>query len=243
MHNETVLIVEDNVIGQTILDSLRSQGFRCDWVKDAAEMWQYLKNHPIDVLLLDVLLPDANGVDEVKTLRSQYAKLPIILMSSEFIEASDRVGGLKNGADDYMVKPLDLKELEAKIEAILRRTHGVKTDPQQQIYQFDQHEFDARLGVLIYPDGRLDNLTIAERNLLVAFLQHPNKILTRKQLGNMVLGEKSEQSLDAQGRTIDVRVSRLRRKVEPNSERNCYIRTIRGEGYMFTPDGNHQKQA
>jgi DNA-binding response OmpR family regulator len=243
MHNETVLIVEDTIIGQTILDFLRSQGFRCDWVKDAANMQQYLNNHQIDLLLLDVLLPDANGVDEVKTLRVQYPKLPIILMSSEFIQASDRVGGLKNGADDYMVKPLDLKELEAKIEAILRRSNdsnsGYTIDPQQHIYQFDQHTFDAHLGVLIFPDQRQEMLTMAERNLFIVFLKHPNKVLTRKELVKIVLGE---QSLATERRTIDVRVSRLRRKIEPSSKHNCYIRTIRGEGYMFTPNGDHKKQ-
>lgn len=237
MHNETVLIVEDTSVGKVYSDYLRCQGFRSDWVQTATEMYEYLSHYKIDVLILDVQLPDGDGVDLVRDLRVSHPQLPIVLISAIRVEAQDRVGGLKNGADDYMLKPIDLKELEAKIEAILRRSTGdihPNTEPHKNTYSFDGHRFDARLGSLLFADKRQAELTMAERSLMVAFLTNPNKVLQRNNLVKIVLGEKM---LDKDRRTIDVRVSRLRKKLEPDGKNN-YIRTVRGQGYLFTPEGH-----
>lgn len=238
MKQQHILVVDDLNDGQRIRDYLRQQGVTADWVKNCASAREYLAQHKVDMIVLDVLLPDGDGRSLAKELRLQNQRLPIILMSSEYIDEAERVVGLELGADDYLVKPVKFRELYAKIGVFIRR-YGESAESQNSVYipQQDVLIFGPyRLNITqrcLQRGSKIIRITDAEFNLLKVLLEHTYEILDRDQLTKLLSGEHYTEDR----RTVDVRISRLRRRIEPDPNQPSYIRTIRKKGYMFTPDG------
>jgi two-component system OmpR family response regulator len=195
-------------------------------------MWETLANAAVDLILLDVMLPGQSGLDLTRALRAK-TQIPIIMVTARGDE-TDRVLGLELGADDYIPKPFSRPELLARIRAVLRRAQG--SDQRASGLVADRLLFagwalDTRRRELMAPDGVAVDLSGGEYDLLLAFCEHPQRILSRDQLLDLARNRVS----DALDRTVDVMVSRLRRKMEPTEESPTIIKTIRGAGYMFVP--------
>lgn len=228
---EHVLIVEDDQGMRTLmLRTLRENGYRVTGVRDGREMWAALDGNPVDLVLLDILLPGANGLDLCRALRAK-SKVPIIIVSARGQEM-DRVVGLEIGADDYIAKPFGQKELLARVRALLRRSAGLAPFPghsKADVIRFDGWQLDLRRRELLEPAGAVVDLSAAEYDLLVSFLENPQRVLGRQRL----LESSRARVSGINDRSIDVLISRLRRKLQTNGSLPPLIRTIRGVGYMF----------
>lgn len=233
-----ILVVEDDADMRTLIGRLlRQSGYRVTGVRDGREMWETLNHAAVDLILLDVMLPGQSGLDLTRALRTQ-TQVPIIMVTARGDE-TDRVLGLELGADDYIPKPFGRAELLARIRAVLRRTQmaeGTTGEARAGGARGDRVLFagwvlDTRRRELFAPDGSVVDLSGGEYDLLLAFCEHPQRVLSRDQLLDRARGRSSD-SID---RSVDVMVSRLRRKLEPGPESPSIIRTVRGAGYMFVP--------
>jgi DNA-binding response OmpR family regulator len=212
--------------------ALRENGMEAVGAGDAAEMWRMLDQAPYDLVLLDVMLPGASGLDICRQLRAK-SQMRIIMVSARG-EEIDRVLGLELGADDYLAKPIGHKELLARVRAVLRR--GPITaefgSQRKDMMKFRGWVLDLRGRTLTAPSGARVELSGAEHDLLVSFLENAQRVIGRDrllELSRTRLGDVSDRS-------IDVLVSRLRRKLEEEGEgADPLIRTVRGVGYMFVP--------
>jgi len=215
-----------------IADYLAEHSFRVSTAGGGAELARQLAEAPpVDLLLLDVKLADADGLELLRDLRVQSA-LPIIVMSGHRREEVDRVVGLELGADDYLTKPFSMRELLARIRAVLRRVHTVPPSGQQKDrsrYRFDDWELSLRTRRLTSPSGEDVPLTKGEFSLLAAFVASPQRVLTREQL----LAATRVHDQEIFDRSIDVQILRLRRKLEADPSNPQLIRTERGVGYIF----------
>ncbi len=228
-----ILIVEDDPSLRVLLSrTLRENGFRTTVASAAPEMWRAMKVTNFDLVLLDVMLPGSNGLDLCRSIRQQ-SPVPIIMISARTDEV-DRVLGLELGADDYVPKPFGAKELLARVRAILRRTNqsaAERTAPRETV-RFVGWTVDLRRRQLMSAAGVEVELSGAEYDLLNSFLDNPQRIIGRERLMEL----SRSRLTDASDRSIDVLVSRLRRKLSDKSPTNALIRTVRGAGYMFTAD-------
>lgn len=224
-----VLVVEDDPgMRMLILRVLQANGFAVRGARDGGEMWQAIESTPFDLVILDVMLPGANGLDLCRTLRTR-SQVPVIMVSARG-EELDRVSGLETGADDYVAKPFGQKELLARVRAVLRRGTNANTPSttRREVLTFDGWTLDLRRRELTDPGGAAVELSGAEHDLLTSFLENPQRVIGRDrllELSRTRLGDVSDRS-------VDVLVSRLRRKLGSNSE--SLIRTVRGLGYVFT---------
>ena len=230
-----VLVVDDDEkLRDLVIRYLSGEDFLVTGVADGVEMDRHLDRHPVDLIVLDLMLPGEDGLSIARRLRKKIAT-PIIFLSARGDEV-DRIVGLEVGADDYLPKPFNPRELLARIRAVLRRLEahpGTDETPPAKQFRFGDFTLDAMSQSLIHNDQPID-LTPGDYALLEAFASRPNRILTRDKLIELLKGyERSPYD-----RSIDVRVTRLRKKIEPNPEHPQYIRTIWGKGYMFTPQGN-----
>lgn len=234
-----ILMVDDEEdFSSTVKDFLQHKGnFIVSTVKDGSNMWQHINAHPVDLFIMDVMLHSEDGktgLDLAKELRAEGHYQPILVLSCNG-EEHHRIEGLNFGADDYVAKPPSMSELLARVNALLRRVeinsamHGLSGD---RIHRFGPFEFNLTSHSL-RKNNKEVFLTPAEFMLLSAFVSHPNKILTRSRLTKLVKGD-SHVPFD---RGIDVNVRRLRCKIEDNPSRPIYIRTMRGEGYLFSLTG------
>jgi two-component system OmpR family response regulator len=225
-----VLLVDDDLdLRQLVSDYLQRYGMRVSAVADAASLRRVLRAglgdaDPFKVLLLDLMLPDGNGLDLFRWVR-EIAPLPVIMLTAQGDPAS-RVVGLELGADDYLPKPFEPRELVARIHAVLRRAGAAPVAaPTATVLQFAGWTFDRLRRQLTSPQQVVVALSSAEFRLLSAFVDHPNRVLSRDQLLDLTRAPGAEVT----DRSIDLTVSRLRQKLdEPN-----LIRTVRGEGYLF----------
>ena len=228
-----ILIVEDDPSLRVLLArTLRENGFRTTTATAAPDMWRAMKTTDFDLILLDVMLPGSNGLDLCRSIRLEN-DVPIIMISARTDEI-DRVLGLELGADDYMPKPFGTKELLARVRAILRRTTVASTDrsrPRETV-RFMGWTVDLRRRELTSPQGAQVELSGAEYDLLSTFLDNPQRIIGRERL----LELSRSRLTDASDRSIDVLVSRLRRKLSDKDAQHILIRTVRGAGYMFTTE-------
>lgn len=228
-----VLVVEDDGEMRTLIAKfLRQNGYRVTGARDGREMWETLFNAPIDLILLDVMLPGQSGLDLTRALRAK-TQVPIIMVTARGDE-TDRVLGLELGADDYIPKPFSRPELLARIRAVLRRAQGNEQRASGLVADrllFAGWALDTRRRELMAPDGVAVDLSGGEYDLLLAFCEHAQRVLSRDQLLDLARNRVS----DALDRTVDVMVSRLRRKMEPTEDSPIIIKTIRGAGYMFVP--------
>jgi two-component system OmpR family response regulator len=228
-----LLVVEDDGEMRTLIAKfLRQNGYRVSGARDGREMWETLANAPVDLILLDVMLPGQSGLDLTRALRAK-TQVPIIMVTARGDE-TDRVLGLELGADDYIPKPFSRPELLARIRAVLRRAQGNEQRTSGLVADrllFAGWALDTRRRDLTAPDGVAVDLSGGEYDLLLAFCEHPQRVLSRDQLLDLARNRVSD-TLD---RTVDVMVSRLRRKMEPTEDSPTIIKTIRGAGYMFVP--------
>jgi DNA-binding response OmpR family regulator len=215
-----------------LVQYLSAQDLRITAVATGREMLQIIANEPVDVLLLDLRLAGEDGLTLARRVRETSA-IPILILSGKADEA-DLVMGLELAADDYVTKPFRLRELLARIRAVLRRSQVVESAPargdgQLRAYRFAGWELNLRLHRLTSPDGRRVELTNSEFNLLRAFLSAPQRVLTRDQL----LERSRVHALEVYDRAIDVTMLRLRRKIEKDPSNPELLRTERGAGYVF----------
>ncbi|WP_051213460.1 response regulator [Rubritepida flocculans] len=231
-----VLVVEDDgEMRNLVTRLLREAGFRASAARDGREMWEVLESpagEP-DLVLLDVMLPGTSGLDLLRRLRER-SRTPVMMLTARG-EEMDRVLGLELGADDYVAKPFAPRELVARVRALLRRTTPVEAPAVQRSRRitFAGWALDTARRELTAPDGASVDLSGAEYDLLLAFLEHPGRVLSREQL--LEVG-KRRVSADPFDRTIDVQVSRLRRKIEPDEASPALIKTVRGAGYVLVAE-------
>lgn len=228
---DRILIVDDDPeIRQLLVDYLLRNG--CDAVPagNGREMGQMLERHAVDLVVLDLMLPDADGLSLCRDLRAK-SNLPVLMLTARGEEA-DRIVGIEMGADDYLVKPFSPRELLARIKGILRRTRALppnlKPDTQRCLL-FAGWKLDTATRVLTSPAGVATPLSGAEFRLLRILLDHPNRVLNRDQLVELIHGREAE----AYDRAIDVQVSRLRQRLQDDGREARLIKTVRGEGYVL----------
>ncbi|KJC59117.1 transcriptional regulator [Bradyrhizobium sp. LTSPM299] len=227
-----ILIVEDDQQTKDLIARyLRDQSCLVATASNGREMARYLAGHSLDLVILDLMLPGEDGLSLCHRLRNDSA-IPIIILTAKG-EDLDRILGLEMGADDYLSKPFNPRELLARINAVLRRQAGLldRSGRNSARLRFQHWIIDLRLRELRDPEGAQVPLTSAEFDLLQAFCERPGRILTRDGLLSMT----RSRPVSPFGRSIDVLVSRLRRKLDM-IEGSSVIRTVRTGGYIFTPD-------
>jgi two-component system, OmpR family, response regulator len=230
-----ILIVEDDPeISEALAHFLRSKGFATSVSGSAEQAKPLLACGDIDLVLLDVMLPGEDGLEFCRALRSRHG--PRIIMLTALSEPTDKVIGLELGADDYITKPFDLRELLARIRAVLRRAPVSDEAPRQSsremVLRFAGFSFHPHRRFLRSPAGLRVPLTGAEADLLLVLCQHPRQILSREELINLTRGE----GFAITTRSVDILVSRLRRKLAGEDPLADFIRTVRTDGYAFQPD-------
>jgi two-component system, OmpR family, response regulator len=230
-----VLFVEDDPeIRGLVADFLRQSGFRVTVAQDGGEMDRVMSTDAVDLLILDIMLPREDGLSLCRRVRAA-GNLPVIMLTARGSEI-DRVVGLEMGADDYLTKPFSSNELLARIRALLRRAQFAAPEPRSRrrsVLTFGDWRLDLVARRLHSRDGTRVPLTGGEFELLVAFCEHANKVLTREQLLDFSRGRAVASGID---RSIDIQVSRLRRKIEKDPKDPVLIQTVRSGGYVLAAE-------
>jgi len=235
MENKKLLVVDDDPgLRELLREYLSTQGYEVETVADGIAMENFLQQYSVHLVILDLMLPGEDGLSLARKLRAR-GNLPIIMLSARG-EDVDRIIGLEVGADDYLAKPFNPRELLARIRAVLRR-HDESPQKTAEAETGGQHRFGPfQLDLnsrILSKEGLEVALTAGEFNLLRIFVEHPNRVLNRDMLMDLMKGyERSPFD-----RSIDVRVTRLRRKIEADPAAPEYVRTVWGEGYLFSPAG------
>lgn len=225
-----IIIVEDDPVTRTKLAGyFEAEGYRISEADDGPAMWRHLEQERPDLILLDINLPGEDGLYLTRKLRAEL-DVGIILVTGRTDEV-DRIVGLELGADDYVTKPFNQRELLARVKNLLRRTESVREEGEAPKH-FAGWTFDMQRRRLTAPDDRTVPLTRAEFELLAAFVRHPCIVMSRERLISLV----SHRDWDPYDRTIDVLVRRLRRKMENDPKAPELIVTAHGEGYIFACD-------
>lgn len=226
-----ILIVDDDREISTLLaEYLEKNGYRAQTADDGKSMWKALDEHRIDLIVLDLNLPGDDGLTLCRNLRTT-SDTPVIMLTARG-EPLDRILGLEMGADDYLPKPFEPRELFARIRSVLRRTQALPPNmqgpaPQQMHFAGWTMDFTARH--LINPQGVVVALSGAEFRILKVFLDHANRVLSRDQLLNLTQG----RDADPFDRSIDLQISRLRQKLGEDARSPQIIKTVRNEGYVL----------
>jgi two-component system, OmpR family, response regulator len=228
-----VLVVDDDPSMRDVIGSyLESQNFQVSAVADGRGMARVLADRAIDLIILDLKLTNEDGLDLMRGLGDR-SDAPIILVTGHRREETDRVVGLELGADDYMIKPFSLRELLARVRAVLRRSASAelrsRKDGKRTRYRFAGWELNMRTRKLTSPTGETAALTAGEFNLLTALLRSPQQVLSREQL----LAASRVHDEEVFDRSVDIQILRLRRKLEANPSEPQLIRTERGAGYTL----------
>lgn len=232
----TLAVVDDEAdIRETVSEYLEHNGFKVMTADSATAFRRILENSKVDLALLDVNMPGQNGLSLARYLRENL-DIGIIMLTAA-ADTDDRIAGLELGADDYLGKPFDLRELLARVRSVLRRRSArfVKTStmvPGRDQRPFGRFVLDLEARQLRDGQGEQVPLTAMEFDLLRAFAMHPLKVLTREQLLDLA-HNRDEEPFE---RSIDIRIARLRRKIESDPAKPQVIKTVRGAGYIFVPD-------
>lgn len=226
-----IVIVEDDAdIAQMLVELMTESGFQASVAISGGEMNRLLDRRGADLIVLDAMLPGEDGFSICRRLRAA-GKTPILMLTA-LGEDIDRILGLELGADDYVTKPFNSRELLARIKGLLRRaSYGSEADEAVTALTFAGWRLDPVTRQLYDPDGVEISMTTAEFDLLLAFCQHPGQVMTRQQLLGLTHAGAAGPIL----RSIDVHVSRLRQKIEPDAKGPALIKTVRLGGYLFTP--------
>lgn len=229
-----IVVVDDDAGVRTLLTRiLRECGYEVSAARDGTELRSIMIAGRIDLILLDIMLPGDSGLDLCRMVREK-SRVPIIMISARGQE-SDRVAGLDVGADDYIAKPFGRSEVLARVRAVLRRMrdpHAPFDAPIPERFEFASWQYHARRRELFAPSGAEVDLTAAEQDLLLAFLRHPQRMIGRERLLELSRSRVGSST----DRSIDVLVSRLRRKLGDGRKMRPLIRTVRGVGYMLAAD-------
>ena len=228
----SLLLVDDEPgLREPLADYLSRQGFAVSQAASAAEARSLLRERAPDLVLLDIMMPGEDGLSLCRHL-SEARAIPTILLTARG-EAMDRVVGLEIGADDYVVKPFEPRELVARIRSVLRRAaKGGAAPVESEVFEFEGWRLDPLKRRLTDPEGVMVSISSVEFRLLMAFLEHPRQVLDRDRLLDMVQGREAHLF----DRAVDNQVSRLRRKIEADSRNPTLIQTVWGGGYMLAAD-------
>jgi two-component system OmpR family response regulator len=233
--NGHILIVDDQPeICDLVQEYLSGEGYRVSTARDGAGMRKVMAQSAIDLVILDLMLPGEDGLTLARALRQETPNVGIIILTGRG-EIVDRIIGLEMGADDYLPKPFHLRELLARVKSVLRRASSRGTEnqtaPLRSKARFAGWNLDLSSRELLSPAGKEVRLTTGEFDLLAAFVNNANQVLTRDRLLDLARNREGGPF----DRTIDVQVGRLRRKLEEDPQRPTIIKTVRGTGYIFTP--------
>ncbi len=228
-----ILIVDDHEdICELVQNYLTGEGYTVTAAHDGTSMRRVMAQTPVDLVLLDLMLPGEDGLTLARTLRNE-SSVGIIILTGRG-ETVDRIIGLEMGADDYLPKPFHLRELLARVKSVLRRASDRGTKPGTTgpvVAQFAGWRLDLTTRELMSPKGSEVRLTTGEFDLLAAFVSNANQVLSRDRLLDLARNREAGPF----DRTIDVQVGRLRRKLEDDPQNPSLIKTVRGTGYIFTP--------
>ncbi len=234
-HAPLILVVDDDLALRELLHRyLEEQGFNPVAVDGGEAMKAWLQDHQPDLVVMDLMLPGEDGLSLTRYLRA-HSDIPVLILSAKG-EDIDRIVGLEIGADDYLAKPFNPRELVARIRAVLRRQNSTdkKLENDTTLYDFGPYTLNLN-NYSLTKNGEEVPLTSGEITLLALLVQHPNRILSRDQLIDLLKGY-DRSPFD---RSIDVRITRLRHKIETDPKHPQYIRTIWGKGYLFAPGNEH----
>ncbi len=227
--SQNILIVEDEeALRMTLTDRLQSEGYTVECAADGEQGFQRASQEPIDLILLDIMLPRRNGFDLCRDIRQAGLITPILMLTARG-QTADKVIGLKIGADDYVTKPFEMLELLARVEALLRRAPS-RPVVDGSVYHYGPLRVDVR-GTQVSRDGKRVNLSAREFQLLRYFVEHPGATLSRDELLKEVWGYSTQTFT----RTVDVHVASLRQKLERDPKHPAMILTVQGLGYKFVP--------
>ncbi|WP_306113746.1 MULTISPECIES: response regulator [unclassified Roseovarius] len=230
----TIMICDDERDVREMLEEyLSKRGYNIVPVANSEELQASLAERQVDLVLLDINMPGQDGLTTLRSLRIDN-QVPVVMLTAAS-EVIDKIVGLEMGADDYLSKPVDLRELEARIKAVLRRASEpaakVAPDMDASTAEFGAFTLDLTAAKLLNDGGEEVPLTAMEFNLLSLFARNRGRVLNRDQ----ILEQAHDRSWDPFDRSIDIRISRLRRKIEPNPQKPQIIKTVRGIGYIYDP--------
>jgi len=230
---DNILIVDDDQeILSLLADYLQRQGYKVSTLTTGVNLQSFLQQHKIDLIVLDIMLPEQDGFEICQRLR-HYSTIPVIMLTARG-EEMDRIVGLEMGADDYLGKPFNPRELVARIKGVLRRSRATAqlSTPlaNSKFLQFSNWTFEPHRARLTAPHGVTTDLSAAEARLLQIFLQHPQVVLSRDRLLNKLKGRDALPY----DRSIDMQISRLRQRMKDIDASFSLIKTLRNEGYILT---------
>ena len=230
MHS--ILIVDDDVeLSEMLVEYLETEGFGADITHDGESGAEMAINRGYEVIVLDVMLPKLNGFETLRQIRNK-SSVPVLMLTARGDEI-DRIVGLEMGADDYLAKPFNPRELVARLRAILRRSQQINSNPEfagsADIIQVGDIEIHTAARLVKYLNEIID-LTSTEYNLLEILVRHAGQVVTKETLSEQAIGRK----LTNYDRSIDMHISNIRRKLEPDAKSQSLIRTVRGIGYQYT---------
>ncbi|UOR15899.1 response regulator [Qipengyuania aquimaris] len=226
-----LLVDDERTLREPLAEYLSGQGFAVREAESAAQARSLLEGDTPDLVLLDIMMPGEDGLSLCRHL-VESRQLPVILLTAKG-EAMDRIIGLEIGADDYVTKPFEPRELVARIRSVLRRSERSGPAPSEDLaYSFEGWTLDPLKRRLTDPEGTLVPISTAEFRMLRAFCDHPRQVLDRDQLLDMVQGREAHLF----DRAVDNQISRLRRKIETDTRNPQFIQTVRGGGYRLAAD-------
>jgi two-component system OmpR family response regulator len=238
MTGKIIVVDDEEHICEMVADYLNGQGFSARAASGGAALDMMLADFPPDLVLLDVNMPHEDGLSVARRLRAS-GDIPVIMVTAAD-DVVDRIVGLEVGADDYVTKPFDLRELKARIRAVLRRGAAKPAGTAEAVYSqpdepptvcFGRMTVDRAGRRLLRPDGAEEAVTAMEFDLIEAFLDNPYRVLSRDRLLDLA-HRKNDDPFD---RSIDIRVTRLRKKIEEDPSKPQTIKTVRGAGYIYSP--------
>ena len=228
----TILVVDDEPEVREVLEEyFVAHGYAAIGAESAGDARAAAAKHSIDLALVDIHMPGEDGLSLARHLRERYAKIAIVMLTSAST-VLDRIVGLEMGADDYVPKPFDPRELLARVKSVLRRTSSAgRGDLGAERVRIGRCVLDLAAHRLTDEEGKEVSMSPLEFDLLKALAEHPNRPLSRERILNLT----QSRDWDPFDRSVDLRIMRLRKKIEPDPKHPRYIRTIRNEGYLFVP--------
>jgi two-component system phosphate regulon response regulator OmpR len=237
--NATILVVDDEADVREVLEEyLVGHGYAAIPAASASEARGIAATQLVDLALIDINMPGEDGLSLARHLRERYARIAVVMLTSASTVV-DRIVGLEMGADDYIPKPFDPRELLARVKSVLRRTSlAARANLGDERVRVGRCVLDIAAHRLIDENGESVAMSPLEFDLLKALAEHPNRPLSRERILNL----SQQRDWDPFDRSVDLRVMRVRKKVEPDPAHPRYIRTVRNEGYIFVPDGGVEER-